>query len=63
MFLDLQGYGRGPEESAPPPRRISPQGEKIVIWLLCLNMLLLFLAPIGGGTVLVTLFELLRHLL
>ncbi len=62
MFLDLQGYGRRPEEPPPPPRRLSPQGEKVMLWVICVNILLLFIAPIAGGSVVMTLINVIRHL-
>jgi hypothetical protein len=49
MFFDEAGWGRSSEPR--PKRVITPRQERIVLWLLLANMLLLLIAPIGGGTV------------
>jgi hypothetical protein len=54
MFLDLTGYYRRQPDPPPenPPRRTLTAGEqKVLIWVICLNLVLLVVAPIGGATV------------
>ena len=37
----------------PPPRRprLTERQERVFVWLIALNALMLFIAPIGGATV------------
>lgn len=35
----------------PPPKRMSATGEKFLMWVIGLNLLLLFAAPIAGASV------------
>ena len=58
MFLDLPGAG--PWRPDPPKPRITPKGEKILVWIVALNLVLLLVAPIGGATVIHALIALLR---
>lgn len=61
MFLDLDGYQTPSEpwRPEPPPRRLSPRGEKVMLWVIGLNILLLLVAPIGGATLIHALWALL----
>ncbi|MBP0493457.1 hypothetical protein [Roseomonas indoligenes] len=58
MFLDLPGAG--PRRPDPPKPRITPRGEKVLVWIVALNVVLLLVAPIGGATVIQALISLLR---
>ncbi|MCO5732211.1 hypothetical protein [Rhizobium sp. SSA_523] len=62
MFLDLKSYGPRPEprQPAPPERRISPRGEKVLVWIICFNLLVLCIAPIGGASVIDALIAVFR---
>jgi hypothetical protein len=54
MFLDLNGYyRRRPEPPAgrPPRRQLTRGEEKLLIWVIGVNILLLVVAPIGGATI------------
>jgi hypothetical protein len=54
MFLDLNGYYRRQPEPPPqnPPRRtLTVREQKVMIWVICFNLALLVVAPIGGATV------------
>ena len=55
MYLDLQGYYRRQPEPPPPPKReyrqLSKREQKVLLWAICFNFLLLLIAPIGGATV------------
>ncbi|TPW26918.1 hypothetical protein [Pararhizobium mangrovi] len=53
MFLDLKNYDPPPEPWHPEPQKkgLSPRGEKVLLWLLFLNFLMLLIAPIGGATI------------
>lgn len=51
MFVDLPGHWP-PEDPRPEPpeRRLSVREQKVLIWLLGVNVLLFLIAPIGGAT-------------
>jgi len=51
MFVDLPGSWP-PEDPQPDPRqrRLSVREQKVLIWLLGVNVLLLLIVPIGGAT-------------
>lgn len=61
MFLDLKNYTPPPE---PPPNRgpdpLTPRQQKALAWIAGLNLILLFIAPIGGATIISGLIELFR---
>lgn len=62
MFLDLQGYYRrqpDPPPENPPRPELSVAQQKLLVWLICFNLLLLLVAPIGGATVVDALLALL----
>ncbi|ACL63123.1 conserved hypothetical protein (plasmid) [Methylobacterium nodulans ORS 2060] len=47
----------------PPPRRpqLTERQERVFLWLIALNALLLLLAPIGGATIIHAVLAVLRH--
>lgn len=53
MFLDMKSYGPRPEPLPPKPSKpnLSAREQKILAWVICFNILVLFIAPIGGATV------------
>ncbi|WP_419896034.1 hypothetical protein [Roseomonas sp. USHLN139] len=60
MFLDLPGGGPPRPPELPPPPRLSPQRQRLLLWIIGLNVLLLLVAPIGGATLITGLLALLR---
>ncbi len=50
MFRDLNGYYSRPERPQEPPK-LSRREEKVVIWILALNLVAAIIAPIGGASV------------
>lgn len=52
MFLDLKNYNPRPEPPPPQPEKpsLTLQQQKIMAWIICCNVLLLLIAPIGGAT-------------
>ncbi|WP_137131294.1 hypothetical protein [Rhizobium sp. FY34] len=52
MFRDLNFYYRRlPEPPPPPKRRLTAREEKVMVWLVCINLVILLVAPVGGATV------------
>ncbi|MBP2549325.1 hypothetical protein J2858_002248 [Neorhizobium galegae] len=54
MFLDLNGYYRrlpDPPPQNPGRRSLTAKEQKVMLWVICVNLVLLFVAPIGGATV------------
>lgn len=53
MFLDLKSYGPRPEPMPPKPPapKLTRRDEKIFVWIICFNLVVLALAPIGGASV------------
>lgn len=52
MFLDEKMMGPRPEAPREPaPRRLSPEGERTLLALVGVNLLLWLTAPIGGATI------------
>lgn len=58
MLLDPSNFGS--RRDLPERPRLSAQGEKIMLWLVCINLVLMFLAPIGGGTIIGCIISLFR---
>ncbi len=59
MFLDLNNFTPPPEPPAEPDRpSLTPRQQKALAWSAGLNIVLLFIAPIGGATVISGLIEL-----
>lgn len=59
MFLDEKMMGPRPEPPPrPTPRRLSPGGERAMLAIIGVNLVLLLVAPIGGATILQGLFTL-----
>lgn len=50
MFRDLNGYYSRPERPR-ELRKLSRREEKVVIWILALNLVAAIIAPIGGASV------------
>jgi hypothetical protein len=59
MYVD-EGW-RPPGE--PPPREPRPmeRQERVFLWLIAVNALLLFIAPVGGATIIHAVLAMLRH--
>ncbi len=47
----------------PPPRkpRLTKRQERVLVWLIAVNAVLLLMAPIGGATVTHAILAVLRH--
>lgn len=61
MFLDTRDPWPAPEPWRPAaPRRLTPRGERVLMRLIAVNLLLLFLAPIGGSSLIAAILWLLR---
>jgi hypothetical protein len=54
MFLQHDDWPPPPRWEPEPPRppRISARDERVLLWLVGVNLAMLFLAPIAGGSVL-----------
>ncbi len=52
MFVSHDDWPPPPrwEPSKPVPPRVSPRQERVLMWVVGLNLLLLFVAPIAGGS-------------
>ncbi|UDL94047.1 MULTISPECIES: hypothetical protein [Lichenihabitans] len=63
MFVDFQNQFPHPGPWEPKPRkvRITKRQEKIVIWLIFFNLLMLLLAPVAGFTIFDAVIALLRR--
>ena len=63
MYLE-EGW-RPPGEPPPrePPRepRLTERQERVILWLIGVNALLLLLAPVGGATFIHAVLAMLRH--
>jgi hypothetical protein len=55
MFRDLNGYYPRPDRPE-RPRRLTARQEKVMIAILCFNVLVLIIAPIGGVSMIEVLF-------
>lgn len=51
MFRDLGSYQYRPQKPEPPERRLTPAQERLVIWVLGFNVLMLVLGPFCGSSV------------
>lgn len=54
MYRDLNGFyggGGSPRKPERKPPHLTPGQQKLLMWALGLELLLLFLAPIGGVSV------------
>ncbi|WP_279480648.1 hypothetical protein [Aureimonas sp. SK2] len=49
MFLEYRNW-RPPEPIRPAPR-ISPRGERVLLWIVALNAAMLLLGPLAGTSV------------
>jgi len=60
MFLDLNNYTPPPDPPAEPDRSpsLTPRQQKTLMMIIGFNIFLLFVAPIGGATVISALLEL-----
>ncbi len=47
----------------PPPRkpRLTERQERVFLWLIAVNALLLLIAPVGGATIVHAVLAMLRH--
>ncbi|BAF87068.1 hypothetical protein [Azorhizobium caulinodans] len=53
MFLDVPSQWPPQDPPPEPPKaRFSPKEEKFLLWVVALNVLGLFIAPVGGFTIL-----------
>lgn len=52
MFVDFENKWSPPPPPSPPEKapRLSKRRELVLIWAICLFLLTIMLAPIGGGT-------------
>jgi hypothetical protein len=58
MFLDLNNYTPPPDPPAEPDRpSLTPRQQKTLLIIVGFNIFLLFIAPIGGATVISALLE------
>lgn len=59
MFLDEAWRPQG----EPPPREPRPneRQERVFLWIIGVNVLLLLIAPIGGATLIHAVLAMLRH--
>ncbi len=62
MFVE-GGGGWKPPPWRPPPRkpRVTKKQERVILWLVGVNVLFLLIAPIGGVTIVETVISLLAH--
>jgi len=52
MFLDLKNYTPPPDPPGEPGRpSLTPRQQKTLMAIIGFNILLLFIAPIGGATI------------
>lgn len=61
MFVEGGSYAPG---KPPAPRRppLTPRQERIVLWVIAANALILLIAPVGGSTVVHAVLALLKHI-
>ncbi len=59
MFLDLNNYTPPSDPPGDPGRpSLTPRQQKTLIIIVGINIMLLFVAPIGGATIISALFKL-----
>lgn len=59
MFLDLNNYTPPSDPPGDPGRpSLTPRQQKTLMIIVGINVMLLFVAPIGGATIISALFEL-----
>lgn len=51
MFVDAPWPSKD-DRPEPPRRRLSDREQKVLVWLIGINLLLLLVAPIGGASLL-----------
>ena len=63
MFVPPEDRSPGPPpwHPSPPKRALTKRGEAVMLWLVCLFLLLMLLAPLGGNTVVEALWFLLKR--
>jgi hypothetical protein len=59
MFRDLGNYHPRQEKPARPANRLTPAQERLVVWVLGFNLLMLVLGPFCGSSVIEGLLSLL----
>ncbi|MBB3996842.1 hypothetical protein [Aureimonas pseudogalii] len=54
MYVDFRNDGPPPEPWKPerPKARLTGRQEKLLVWIVCFNLLMLFLGPLAGVTLL-----------
>ena len=59
MYVDTEWRPHG----EPPPREPQPneRQERVFLWLIAVNALLLLIAPVGGATIVHAVLAMLRH--
>ncbi len=61
MYLDEAWRPSGEPPPREPRPRLTKRQERVVLWLLGVNVLLLLIAPIGGTTIVQAIVAMLRH--
>lgn len=59
MYVDEAWRPQG--EPPPPEPRHNERQERVFLWLIAVNALLLLLAPVGGATIVHAVIAMLRH--
>ena len=59
MFVDVEWRPQG--EPPPPEPRPNERQERVFVWLIAVNALLLLIAPFGGSTLVHAVLAMLRH--
>ena len=63
MFVDFsnQGPAPGPWDPNPSRIRLTKRQERMVAWIIGLNLVMLLVAPLGGSTLVEAAVMLFRH--
>ncbi|MDE1158497.1 MAG: hypothetical protein PW791_09490 [Neorhizobium sp.] len=61
MFRDLGSYHPRPQKPEPPARRLTPAQERLVVWVLGFNVLMLVLGPFCGSSVVEAVLSLIQR--